>query len=99
MIELKKDPGDRLPYGIDYSPWLDTGESITGSDWTVLPDGDLVLEESAVVSGTGTEIWIHGGVDGTPYIVSNTITTNSSPIQKIKVQSFVLLVRAQHVVT
>ena len=94
MIEVKKAPVDRLPYPVDWSSWLDEGELIVDSQWATSPSGELVLEDSSVSAGTGTEVWIHGGVDGVPYIVSNTITTDSTPIQKIKVKSFILLVKA-----
>lgn len=64
-------------FGIDYATdYLDTGETIVTSTWTV-PAGITKLAESFTT--TVTKIVLSGGTVGTIYEITNTITTNTSP--------------------
>jgi hypothetical protein len=68
-----KDPDSIIDYGVDWSNWLATGETIVTSIW---PDiGDLVSESESNTT-TATAIFISGGTLGATYTLTNRITTN-----------------------
>jgi hypothetical protein len=66
-----KDPSATLDYTLDWGAWL-ASDTIATSDWTV-PTG-LTLVRSEVTPSQAIA-WISGGVVGTTYAVTNTITT------------------------
>lgn len=68
-----KDPDSTIDYGIDWSNWLASGETITTSTWVDLGDLTSVSESSTT---TATAIFISGGVVGATYTLTNRITTN-----------------------
>ena len=72
MDSIKKDPGAKLPYGFNWTNWLD-GETITASAWTV-PTG--LTEASNTFDLITTTIWLTGGTAGTDYTVMNQITSS-----------------------
>lgn len=67
-------PGAVLDYGFDWSAWLSTGETITGSTWAV--DSGLTQSQSAW-SPTVSIVFLAGGVSGTTYTATNTIMTSA----------------------
>lgn len=69
----RKDPSDVLDYGFDYSSWMDTGDSISTSTWTV-PDG--ITKTSQSNDDDHTTIWVSGGTAGTKYRITNKIVTD-----------------------
>ncbi len=81
VLTVDKDPTAELDYGLDWSDWLGTSETITTSTWTV-PTGITVstdsnhAEDPNVPGGTDTKVWLTGGTAGTSYLVVNTIVTN-----------------------
>jgi len=70
-----KDPDAVLDYQIDWSSWLDTGETISASAWTV-PTG--LTEDSDSNTTTTATVWLSGGTAGVTYSVTNQITTSDS---------------------
>ena len=68
-----KDPDSVIDYGVDWSNWLDAGETISTSVWPDL--GDLVSESESNTT-TATAIFVSGGVLGATYTLTNRITTN-----------------------
>lgn len=68
-----KAPGSDIDYGADWSLWLDTGETITSSVWT-LPAG--LTNDSDSFAGAITKVDISGGTIGERHEVTNTITTS-----------------------
>lgn len=62
-----------IDYGADY---LDTGETIVTSTWTV-PTGLTKVAESKTT--TVAKVLISGGTVGQIYEITNTIATNTSP--------------------
>lgn len=87
MSIFVKHPDAVLDFGFDWSDWLDTGETIEASSWTV-PTGLTKVGES--FSDTVTKIWLSGGTAGTEYTVVNTIETTESATEELK--SFTLIV-------
>jgi hypothetical protein len=81
MADFTKDPDDILDYGFDWgTKWLSTSETISTSTW---------IASAGITVGTGTNgaqaptntttvttVWLLGGAAGTPYSVTNRITTN-----------------------
>lgn len=98
-----KDPDARLDFGIVWSEWLMTGESITALD-VDLGSTDLTLESSGfgavTIDQNGTEVaypagqvsqsWISGGQPGHKYTIRHRITTDSTPLGRIDDRSFIL---------
>ena len=66
-----------LDYGFRWEPWLAPDETITTSTWAVSPAG--VKLTSPQISGGVTSVFATGGVEGTTYLITNTIITSSVP--------------------
>jgi hypothetical protein len=84
---FSKDPDAKLDYGFDWSPWLESGETISTSAWTV-PTGLTDSDES--YDGDSTKIWLSGGTVDEDYIVANKIITSDGRIDE---RSFKVMVR------
>lgn len=79
MSAFLKAPGARLDYGIDWSDWLESGETILTAAWTITPTGttgDLASVSDYISNGKQAVIWFEGGIDGKSYTATCTITTN-----------------------
>lgn len=87
MSIFVKDPDATLDFGFDWEDWLDSGETIESSSWSV-PSGLTNAGED--YSTTQTKIWLSGGTTGTEYTVTNTIETTESATEEVR--SFTLLV-------
>ncbi len=68
-----KDPTAILEYTVDWQDWLQTGETIETSTWTV-PSG--ITKDDDTKSTTAATIWLSGGTKGKTYRVTNRIVTN-----------------------
>lgn len=72
-----KDPSAILDYGQDWSQWLEDGETITTSTWTV-PAG-LTKVGSDTHDATTTTVWLSGGtVADDRYTLTNHVVTSAS---------------------
>lgn len=90
-----QDPDASLDYSIDWTAWLQDGETITSSDWTITPTGvGALTEDSSANSTTDTTIWVSGGVLGASYTVTNHIETSHSP-GRVDDRSFVITIAQQ----
>ena len=72
---FRKDPDSVLDYGIDWSIWLASGETISTSAWTV-PVG--ITKDSDSKGDTSTLIWLSGGAAGSTYELANKIVTSDN---------------------
>ena len=72
---FRKDPDSVLDYGIDWSTWLASGETISTSTWTV-PVG--ITKDSDSKGDTSTLVWLSGGTTGETYELANKIVTSDS---------------------
>lgn len=70
---INKDPSAVLPYTIDWSPWLEVGDTIVASVWT-LPAGTLTMDSESHTT-TATQIVLSSGDNNKKYDVENHITT------------------------
>lgn len=73
MTFFKDKDATNIDYMMDWSDWLQAGESITASTWTV-PTG--LTQGATAFDSTTTTIFLGGGVKGTAYEVSCQILTN-----------------------
>lgn len=69
-----KAPGDRLDFGLDYSPILSysPGAVIDSVDAVVTPSG-LTIEQPVVVDSSTVKMWISAGVAKTKYKIVVTV--------------------------
>lgn len=73
-----QDPADVLDYALDWTDWLDDGETISTSSWAVTPSGLTTSLASIVNNNTTAVVWLSGGTVGNSYTVTNHITTTDS---------------------
>jgi ABC-type uncharacterized transport system YnjBCD ATPase subunit len=79
---LIKQPGETLPYAIDFTNLIPTGDSLSSvTSVTATPSGsgDLTLG-SASISGTQVQFTIQGGIEGTMYRVEAIVVTTVGSI-------------------
>ena len=70
---FRKDPSAVLDYGFDWSDWLESGETVAESAWTVATG---LTKDSDQRGDTSTKAWLSGGTAGATYVVANKITTS-----------------------
>jgi hypothetical protein len=84
--KYSKVPADYKRYTIDYSEWLDGGETVSSVDLAIDVNTDatpLVVDSSSIISsGTGVEFFVGGGEAGETYNVLVTITTSDTEIRE-----------------
>lgn len=73
MEKVLKDPGAKLPYGFDWSPWLGA-DTIAASTWSV--PAALTIAAQAF-DNTTTEVVLSGGTAGEIHSCANHITTTA----------------------
>ena len=69
-----KDPDAVLDYGLDWSNWLASGETISSSSWVV--ETGLTKDSSSNTTTTAT-VWLSGGTAGRTYRITNSIVTST----------------------
>lgn len=85
LARFVKQPADRKRYAVDYSDWLDTGETVTAVAFGVSPSatGGLAVDASSIAStGKSVVFFASAGVSGTTYTVTITITTSGGQIKE-----------------
>lgn len=70
--------GADLDYGFDWSDWLQDGETIDQSTWTLDPASGLTKHDESESEGI-TVVWLKEIVADATYRIENEIVTNSSP--------------------
>lgn len=74
MNKWKKDPSDVLDYEVNWSKWLQAGETLAAR--TVTPDAGITVD-SAVLGVDKVTIWLSGGTVGNTYRIGCRITTTA----------------------
>jgi hypothetical protein len=74
-----KDPDETLDYSRDWTALLQVGEAIVGSQWIVSPDNGSLITSPTTFNATAATVWVSGGTLGSDYLLTNRITTNSTP--------------------
>lgn len=95
MITHIKDPDAVLDYSVSWENWLQTGEEISISAWTITGVDSSLIEGAGLYASTNdattTTIWLSGGAAPYSYRVTNRITTDSTP-PRIEDRSFIIQV-------
>ena len=84
IAKYRKEPTDSKRYQIDYTNWLDTGEQVSSVVFAVSPVTSSPLVISSIQNlptGLGVQYYASGGLNGTDYTVTATLTTNAVPPQ------------------
>lgn len=76
MSVLIKDPDATLDYGVDWSDYLDAGETLSMSSWSAAPAGDLTLSGEAS-GASSASVLVAGGMKGRIYRLVNRVTTSA----------------------
>lgn len=77
---VRKDPDAELPYSIDWNAWLLAGQTVVSSTWvadtgiTIMGGANMPTLASPIAT-----VWLSGGTPGTDYIITNHVTTSSTP--------------------
>lgn len=95
-VEISKDPAATLTYTLDWTNWLEAGQTITAAAFTVAarrndPTPPTIVTQG-IQSGVRTYVQLSGGQVDKVYIVSCQITTNTGLIDK---RSFRMLVETR----
>lgn len=90
-VREPKDPGDTLDYLLDWSDWLEEGETIVDSEW-VASSGEVTETE---FTGTTTRAWLSGGTERIDITLTNTITTSSEPVARVVDRSLIIRVESR----
>ena len=77
LVRLQ-DPQEQLDYALDWSDFLASGETISGSSWSASSTALTIGTVSATT--TVTAAFVSGGVNGSVYRLTNKITTNQTRI-------------------
>jgi hypothetical protein len=72
-VSYIKDPNGRLDYAFDWSAWLEDGETITSTSFTV-PLGDVEVDADAEADGVVT-VWLVGGTVGKAKVTCHIVTS------------------------
>ena len=72
------DPAAVLDYAIDWSQWLQNGETITSATWAdSVPAGlEQATGKPPSIDGATTVVWLTGGTAGTLYTVTAHVVTS-----------------------
>ena len=73
-FQIPIDPDAKLDYGVDWSDWLATGDTIATSTWAITPTGPTLASESN--DDTSTVVWVSGCTRGVVYTLTNSIVDN-----------------------
>lgn len=75
LLTVRKRPGERLDYLLDFSEWLPEGDALVGF---VIARNDGVVIEDTTLTDTGVRMWIYGGEPDTNYHVEVQVTTQQN---------------------
>lgn len=80
-----KDPAAVLDHGMDWSDWLDEGETITGTPTVVSSPAGLTI--GTVTHANGIVSWrVSGGTLGQDYIATCRVTTSAGRVEERSVR-------------
>lgn len=85
LTRYVKAEGERKRYRIDYSEWLDTGETLTDVTFVVTSNTTppLVVDDVMIEPDpTGVQYYVSGGVNDNNYEVVVTATTSGAQIKE-----------------
>jgi hypothetical protein len=85
MNLFQKQPADQLDYDLDFSEWLTGSDTITGAvAVSDAPDeDDELVVESVSITDQQVKVWLSGGITGSTYKVTATITTSEGRVKEL----------------
>ena len=75
-----KQPADITDYDVEYQEWLPTGDSLAGSQVTVVPD--TINIQAVHIVAQRVNIWLEGGAAGTTYKFTVNTTTAQGRVRQ-----------------
>jgi len=76
-----KTPAERKRYAVDYSNWLETGETV--SSYTITPTSGLTISSSTLTTGnTVLVFFVAGGTAGQQYTLDILANTSGGQIKE-----------------
>lgn len=88
LARFTKAPNERKRYTIDYSDWLDTGETVSTVTFSVTPSTTNILQVDAysiASPATSVVFFVNDGADGTTYTLEISITTSGGQVKEDQV--------------
>lgn len=85
LAKFVKSPAERKRYTIDYSEWLDTGETISSVVFAVTPtDASTLTVDSYQIATPATSLafYVGLGLDGGAYTVNVKITSSGGQVKE-----------------
>lgn len=85
LARFQKKPGERKRYAIDYSQWLDQGETVQSASFVVAPTaaGGIEVDAFTIGSPAVTVIYfVNAGQAGVDYELEIRIETSGGQIKK-----------------
>lgn len=79
-----KQPADTLDYDVDYTEWLDAGDTLISAVTSVDVVGLTVA--APMIVGSKVKLWVSSGTHGTTYKVTLTVTTEHGRIKQDEVR-------------
>lgn len=80
-LVIDKDPAAQMIYTLDWTNWLEDGDSISSGSWEAAARRNdptpIVVEDSGVTTGTKTYVELSGGQADKTYIITVTINTTN----------------------
>lgn len=82
MTTFIHDPDATLDYSIDWSAWLQPGETIVASTWHGVPDEMTIGTDAHAPSHTDTKttVWLSGGHRNRRHKITNRVTTSAGRV-------------------
>lgn len=84
LARYVQSPDETKNYLIDYSTWLDTGETLTnkGAVVSVVTVPPLVAATAIITALTGITLTVSGGLVDNDYIIKITATTTAGQVKE-----------------
>jgi hypothetical protein len=82
---FSKTPAERKRYAIDYTDWLETGETVASYVFTVSPTTTtpLVVDAASITTANKVVVFfVSGGATGNQYTVDAKITTSGGQVKE-----------------
>lgn len=83
MNLFQKQPADQLDYDLDFSDWITPDDTITGAVAVSSAPDQLIVVAVSVASPV-VKVWCAGGLSGTTYKVTATITTAKGRVKELE---------------
>lgn len=81
-----KTSAERKRYSIDYTDWLDTGETVLSAVFTIAPASPLEVDAHSISSdGTQLVFFVNDGTDEVEYVINVKVTTSGGQIKEDEV--------------